>query len=71
MRRLLSLHLIDIYDHLPNQWGSLPELMIPELNEGIFNIAVPPGLYIYYSIQYLFQKLLYENVVSVFFCCIQ
>ena len=46
MRRLLSFHLIDIYDHLPNQWGSLPELMIPELNEGIFNIAVPPGLYI-------------------------
>ena len=42
MRRLLSLHLIDMYDHLPNQWGSLPELMIPELNEGIFNIAVTP-----------------------------
>ena len=35
-----------MYDHLPNPWESLPELVIPELNGGRVIIAVPPGLYI-------------------------
>ena len=35
-----------IYDHLPNSWGTLPELVIPELNGGRVKIEVSPGLYI-------------------------
>ena len=34
-----------MYDHLPNPWGSLPKVVIPELNGGRVIIAVPPGLY--------------------------
>ena len=52
VRWLLSLLLIDIYiyiyiyDHLPNPWGTQPELVIPELNGGRVKIEVPPSLYI-------------------------
>ena len=34
-----------IYDHLPSSWGSLPEVMIPELIKWSGIIAVPPSLY--------------------------
>ena len=34
-----------MYDHLPNPWGSLPEVVISELNGKRVIIAVPPGLY--------------------------
>ena len=34
-----------MYEHLLNPWGSLPEVVIPELNSGRVIIAVPLGLY--------------------------
>ena len=32
-------------EHQPSPWGSLPEVVIPELNGGRVIITVPPGLY--------------------------
>ena len=34
-----------MYNHLPIPWGSLPGVVIPELNSGRVIIAVPLGLY--------------------------
>ena len=52
VRWLWSRPLIVIYDHQPSPWGSLPEVVIPELNGGRVIITVPPGLYI--SLQSIF-----------------
>ena len=45
VRFLLSLPVMVMYDHLPSTWGSLPEVVIPELSGWSVMIAVPPGWY--------------------------
>ena len=42
---LLYLPMIEMYNHLPSPRGSLPDLLMPELNGWRVIIAVPPGLY--------------------------
>ena len=55
-----------MFDHRPSPWESLPEVVIPEMNGGRVNIALPPGLYMSFQ-SILVQMLSNENVVNVFF----
>ena len=42
---ILPLLLVEMYDHLPNPWKSLPEVVIPKQNGWRVIIIVPPSSY--------------------------